>query len=364
VCRIESQVASIESMKRPKVLPPQHQFAHDYCFYLLDYLADFIGFGERTKSFNITIQFKDSNEADSIKGLEGEFIWKWLEEKGYSDKLGELLLKSLFPALLADFCQFTYEALSCSGRGRLTVAYALLRKPLKENLAYLEWLLGDPQFLLTTLYNEPAAALALGVLTQRDRHMPIIRAAARRTTNSEMYSEEFLYDLRYVKAAYYGFDSLWNKALHLVTTHKDLATEPQNLNFIFSGEEARHDQWDFLYSRLPFLLFYTADICESLMAAILGDLMPDAAERIVRRGLGLVACTAGSTELWKSQDVSHASSADKVQLQLAIPCPKCCNSIGLPTVQIRELFVNGRTRCSSCRRTVRTADMAVKPYAA
>jgi hypothetical protein len=328
--------------------------------YLHDYLADFIGYGESSKSFNVTIEFKDSDEAQSLKGLEGEFIWKWLEDRGYNDKLGELLLKSLFPALLADFCQFTYEALRCSNRGRLTVAYALLRKPLKEDLAYLEWMLGDPEFLLTTLYNEPAAALALSVLTQRDRHLPIIQAAARRTTNADMYNEDFIYDLRYTKGAYYGFDALWNKALHLVTTHKELTTEPQNLNFIFSGDDARHDQWDFLYSRLPFLLFYTADVCESLMTLILGDLMPNAAERIVRRGIGLVACTAAGTDLWKAKNEPHASSADHVMSQLAIPCPKCGGSLGLPTEEVRTLYLNRRTRCASCHRQVTIADM-VRP---
>ena len=352
------------AMKSASFLPSKHQLAHDYCVFLHDYLADFIRYGEESKSFHVTIEFKHSAEAESLQGLEGEFIWQWLEEKGYSDKLGELLLKSLFPALLADFCQFTYEALRCSTRGRLTVTYALLRKPLKEDLAYLEWMLGNPEFLLTTLYNEPAAALALNVLTQRERHLPIIRAAAHRTPNAEMYTEDFIYDLRYAKAAYFGFDALWNKALHLVTTHKDLATEPQNLNFIFSGDDARQDQWDFLYSRLPFLLFYTTDICESLMTLILGDLMPGGRERIAHRSIGLVACTAASTDLWKAQNEAQAASADQVQSHLAIPCPKCGNSLGLPTVEIRRLFLQRRTKCASCNRIVTLADMAAPPDAA
>jgi hypothetical protein len=53
-----------------------------------------------------------------------------------------------------------FEALSCSRKEKLAVTFALLRKPLRENLLYLEWLLADPEELLTRFYSRSIAELA------------------------------------------------------------------------------------------------------------------------------------------------------------------------------------------------------------
>jgi len=317
---------------------------------------EFIIFGENFGSFNISINFSDEMEAKCIEDLQGEEIWKWLEEKGYSDKLGELLLKSLFPALLSDFCQFIYEALSCSERARLTVAYSLLRKPLKENLAYLEWLLGDPEKLINTLYNEPASSLAIHILSQKENLIPVMRSAISRLVYQEMYEPTTIYELRYEKTAEYSFEKLWNKAIHLVTTHKELETEPQNLNFIFSGEDAQKTQWDFLYIRLPLILNYATDICESLMVLIHGDILPDGKERFMHRAFGWMAC---SHEIAEVSDTILGSGEDSnlPPLDLAtFPCPVCGSELKDLYRVSKDLFVSGRTKCSKCGKRLHIRD--------
>lgn len=343
-------------MSNSTFLPSRYQFIHEYCLYLHDYLAEFIIFGEETRSFDVSIQFSDYDEADSFGGLVGEEIWDWLETKGYSSELGDLLLKSLFPALLSDFCQFTYEALSCSDRARLTVAYSLMRKPLKENLAYLEWLLGDPEKLLNTLYNEPATSLALHLLTQRHRLLPTMKTAISRLAYGEMYDPDTLYDLRYEKAAEHGFEMLWNKAVHLVTTHRELSTEPRNLNFIFSDNEARATQWDFLYTRLPLLLHYTAEICESIMVLIRGDLMPNAKERIIHRSFGWMACVGEIAGLSESEAVNDADLSVTENHEIGFPCPRCGSNLAVGTQVHKSLFQRGKAKCEHCRSRLRLSD--------
>lgn len=101
------------------------------------------------------ISLDNENQAKEFSNLVGVEILRWLEKHNKSSELGELLLKSVYPAILADYCQFVSEALHCSEKGKLTVTYALLRKPLRDNLLYFEWLLADPNNLLNTLYNMP-----------------------------------------------------------------------------------------------------------------------------------------------------------------------------------------------------------------
>lgn len=48
-----------------------------------------------------------------------------------------------------------YESISCAQRGKVSVAYSLLIKPLRDNLLYLEWLLADKEeFYQNFLYKD------------------------------------------------------------------------------------------------------------------------------------------------------------------------------------------------------------------
>ena len=340
--------------KNSKFLPNEYEFSHSYCMFLHDYLTYFVIYGEKNKLFDMELIFKSDEEAESFRSIENNMIWEWLEQQGYNDKLGELLLKSLFPALLADFCQFIYEALSCSERARLTVSYSLLRKPLKDNLSFFEWLLGDPEKLLTTLYNEPATELALHKITQRDIFVPIISKAIDRTHHSYSFNADLLYDLRFNKSSDYGFEQFWNKAIHLITTHKELKTEPQNINFIFSDDVSRETQWHHIYTRLPLLLFYATDICESIMILILGDNMPNAKSRVLQKTMGHMAWTLEIPHLGSENNENLPSD---ILEKIEILCPYCDTDFVKSIKVFKNLFEKQSTRCPICRRRIRLLDL-------
>ena len=51
---------------------------------------------------------------------------------------------------------YMHESFSCSERGKVTVAFANSRKPIKDNLFYMCWLLVDSkEFISKLLYDEP-----------------------------------------------------------------------------------------------------------------------------------------------------------------------------------------------------------------
>ncbi len=223
-------------------------------------------------------------------------------------------------------------------------------------MAYLEWLLGDPESLLNTLYSEPAASLAIHILSQKENLIPVMRSAISRLVYKEMYEPTFIYELRYEKTAEYSFEKLWNKAIHLVTTHKELMTEPQNLNFIFSGDDERKTQWDFLYIRLPLILHYATDICDSLMVLIQGDILPNSKERFIHKSFGWMACSREIAEI-SNAIMGSVEGVNLPPLNLTIlSCPVCESEFKDSYKVSKDLFVNGRTRCSNCRKRLYLQD--------
>jgi len=61
-----------------------------------------------------------------------------------------------------------------------------------------------------------------------------------------------------------GFDGICNHAVHLITEHPAIRTRNMNMNFIFSGWESKLTQWAYLYSRLPYVLFYARRLVEHI----------------------------------------------------------------------------------------------------
>ena len=87
----------------------------------------------------------------------------------------------------------------------------------------------------------------------------------------QTFNAAFIYSLRYSKKDEYGLERLWNLANHLVTTCKYYKTESLNLNFIFSGADSKESQWNYLYSVLPYLLFYTVEVIQVVLDREIGE---------------------------------------------------------------------------------------------
>jgi hypothetical protein len=312
-------------------------------------MVQFIVEGEQSKFFFTTIKFESPEQAEELKKNPDLFILDWLAEKGYSKELGEVLLKTMFPALLSDFCHFVYESLSCSRKSKLTVANALLRKPLLENLHYLEWMLADPEGLLNTFYNQPSRELSFhNIRSSPEKMTNIIQKAIDRTTHREIYNAGYLYDIRFNKQIPFGFDVLCNKAMHLITTKEGLTTEDQNFNFVFSGDDERHIQWTQIYSTLPFLLFYALDICESLMALMAKEIPNDLAVVSLHRTLGFILW---GYELNRFANPQHDEFTPPELLVLE--CPKCNRQIQTNETIIGDLFSQRKLKCPHCHKVVK-----------
>lgn len=322
----------------PDVLPKEFRFSHDFAFFLHDMLAGVIVEGEKAGIFDVHFEFESEDEAAAFGSLKGEELWEWLATNDKTSHY-ELIYKQICVALLSDFCHFVYEGLQCSKKGKLSVAYSLLRKPFKDNLLVFEWLLADPTDFIKKFYREDPSIYAPQKLSA-ERKLEIISSALQKTNSCKSFEAEFIYDLRYNRTANYGLAGAWDKATHLVTTFEQIKTTPQNFNFVFRSREAEHSQWKSLYTSIPYLLFYTVAVVEAFVATFAtranaeDDMIP------VRAGVGFA--------LWvKSMKPEKSRFSDFADV--VFDCPHCNRRIRLGGRNMRSFYEKNEIKCHSCK---------------
>jgi hypothetical protein len=329
----------------PDLLPKQFAFSHGLCIFLHNELVDLMKLLLEGNFLSVPVQGKGRPPLPTR--LDGERLFCWLEDNDYGDVVVQMYVRSVFPAIVSDMCNFLLEALNCSRKGKLTVAYALLRKPLREDLFYLERLLADPADFIGGFHGEPIVELAIErFLRTPGRLQSVIAAAAARLPASEMYAADQLFSLRYDRAAPEGFAGLWDKALHLITLNQSIRTEDQNLNFIFSDAESHGVQWTHLYTRLPLLLSYAVDVSLALAIGLLDLPVPQLKEMQAHRQIALALWLDDCAKLKTGRASSHTCHA--MVRSGVLRCPECgCLSIGKRS--LKKLYFHHPITCSGCQ---------------
>jgi len=322
-------------------IPEELHFSHNFCFFLHDQLVSTIKEGSVADIFSIS--FKTAEPI--TEGLTGEELFAWMEKNGFREEILLLYYKQLTAALLSDFLNFTFEALKCSAKGKLTVSYALLRKPLKENLFYLEWLLADPLSMLEAFEGENLI-LRSAKSVSPERKKEIIAAAMHKTSMGDWTDAEFIYDLRYNKKCIYGYEALFQKANHLVTQAKPFETEPANFNFIFSNEESLVTQWHGFYSYLPLILIHAIEVVEALVSnfAERDAGVPDLT--FLRTMIGFSHWTDTSPN--RIQKTTLLADFQRSVEGVDLLCPECNVGIFSDEKSLFELYESNALRCSRC----------------
>jgi hypothetical protein len=95
--------------------------------------------------FDPPVEFRSKQHERAFRRLKVGDRRKWLRENKYWREVADLTYRSTCRALAADLVEFANVALSCTIRGPLTVGFALLRKPLKDDLFALEWMVADAE---------------------------------------------------------------------------------------------------------------------------------------------------------------------------------------------------------------------------
>lgn len=251
------------------VLPEKYWKRHSYLLYGYDILRDFLVKADENHLSSSKIEFDSLAESEEF--TKSEDVLAWLEKNNKREIAIHLFRAHTFFSLLSDFCSFIYESISCSGRKQITVAYSLLRKPIRDNLIYFEWLLAYPEEFFEKIQNSNSEEYDLFDWKKFDENkkIEIINKAAKDTFVGKQYNQKnFIYDLRFNQKKEISLQRIWNKCTHIVTKNKNYKTNMKDLNFIYTSEENLDEFWEYYYQVVPLLMAYTLEICEALFLKI------------------------------------------------------------------------------------------------
>jgi hypothetical protein len=250
-------------------LPETYRSIHNICAVLYDHLVEVVKSDDYEELRATT--FSLEGKPESLDTADIEQLFEWFTSSGKHAEMTAFLTKQITCAVLSDFLQFVYESLNSSGKGKFSVAYALSRKPFIDELLIFEQILNDNDEFIKRYYFQGQTSLYDPSNRKLDKKS-IIKEAVSKVTFNSMFSDDFIYELRYDKAAKHGLNWISNQALHIVTTDPNYRTEDKSLNFVFSIKDDFEKYWYHYYRNLAYLLFYTAAVIDEIVFQYLPDL--------------------------------------------------------------------------------------------
>jgi len=320
-------------------LPEALEQAHAVCVHLVDEVTALVRDGQRAGYGSVGFAATEEQRAH-LESLSGDALWEWMGANGLSAERDELAFRQLVLALASDFSSFLLEALICAGKSKMTVAFSLLRKPLKENLLILEWLLTDRVGFLERFHGTGPAEYAWRALDQPSRAKVV--ESALDVVGLGHLDAAFLHDLRYSKQAEWGLERLWQQATHLVTTFRGLETEPGNLNFVFSDQDQLAGQQAGFYTLLLLPLYAGVSIIEALFAQ--SGMIPErklATDQLVR-----ALAVASISDAVPSHDDIVGEIAQIAGSPVSLACASCTEPLRIEGPNFHRFWSSFQLLCS------------------
>lgn len=253
-------------------LPKRFRKVNNICAILYDQLTEIFTLENYEPLSHTEITHPEMDKV--MKQLEKDdiHILDWLKEKGSMDDITQVLTKHLVMSITSDFVNFMYESLRNAKNGKMTVAYALLRKPLTDELLILEQLLIDKEdFVHRFFIDGRIKGYDPSPGNKNIDKQSVINKAVTKLYLNPILMPDYIHDVRYDKACDFGLNGLTNQALHIVTNDFHYKTDEQNLNFVFSTEEDIKGYREHYYTFVPYLLIYAISVIDGIIFDFLKD---------------------------------------------------------------------------------------------
>ena len=125
---------------RLKRIPERWRLAHSYCFFLHDECVRALAEYEAADAHLVTINFASQISAEEYSRLAKEDPIEALLKTGYPAEARRVVINTIVMGMVSDCLHHIFEALECFEKRKVVVGFNILRKPLKQNLLYLELL--------------------------------------------------------------------------------------------------------------------------------------------------------------------------------------------------------------------------------
>lgn len=257
------------------VLPKEFHYINNVCAILYDQIVDLFRYKDYEGFNSHKIRFDtrlDQEEIGSFKS--SEELLQYLIRNEMHDELTDTLTKHVATAVISDFSNFIYEAISAAAKCKVTVAFSLLRKPFTDELTLLERLFAEPKTFVENFYIEGDIKKydpSNNTTSNKLDHFELTKKCiAKMKYNSFLYSS-LVHDVRYDKSFPGAIQELSNKSIHIVTNNKNYKTEAKSLNYIFDVVSNIEQYLHTFYINTYYLLLYSAAIIDELYFRYLTD---------------------------------------------------------------------------------------------
>lgn len=261
-------------------LPKQFHVMHEQCWNLVKMIEEFI-LDKHYYSMNRT-EFPISEEmAFQIQnGKNGLDVLETFDEESFQ----KVITKQIILGIFKDFCYFMQEALSCSLKKRLVVTYALLRRPIIDDMKILLRLCYDEDFFDNFKKREDYDPVLM-----KDDSLKEYLAALDESRLIQSIKGEDIFAIVFDKMNPNSLVNLTNRAIHPVTTRGINKTGLMNLNFNYMNSEDEMVLWNKLYTTLKVVLLYYFELSNVLVFGLLANqLSDDLLEERYNRVLGIM----------------------------------------------------------------------------
>lgn len=318
-------------------IEPQYYHKHNYLTYCNDLLVSILKYADQQKLSSIRLDFKNDTDSNVFEQKVSDSEWQdWLLQSGYEDQMYDLYYRHMFFSLIADFCHYMLESINCAAKMNVAVSYALLRKPLKDTLGYIEWLYADRKEVLDLLIHGKPEDLQI-TKENAKKHTAVVE---------QKHGGNSFFSFRYDKSSESSLEHIWNNANHLITTkYKISRTEPGNLNFVFADEPILRHFSDYYYLTVPAIMMYATnlicDMFEGFAPLNKYTVMMNKLNRMLRSMM-----VFGDNPIEQAKSLYSDSG-------VPIVCPRCGLKMKMTDRRMYK-YLSGKFRCVRCLKPINT----------
>jgi hypothetical protein len=322
---------------RLALIPSKFWSPHQFCFHLHDQMAAFLVQYEQSGAHRWVTEAFEKALTQVNAPVEIELL-EFLKAQGMVRFYQHHIVSHLVLGLTSDMLHFLYEALICFEKRKFAVGFALLRKPLKENLLFLSWLLSDQEDFIRRFEKNNYTTLNR---IQPDRRLEIFRGAIARLATKEAFAADVLESIIYSKSQPRSLEPLWQRASHLITSQGSLLqTEDLNINFIFH-DPGSDELFDILYLNLPYVLLYAVQVTLECFATILRA-NEHTVSHLIISSMGCYEC------LIENKSKQGVTAMLARQLRPFLKCMHCGASLRITRQNGINMYLLEQLTCHKC----------------
>jgi len=297
---------------------------------------------EEARAHIVTVEFENDTQKEKFLSIaDKENTISAMEAIGHHDLAKRAQINTIIIGLVSDYLHHIYESLKCFEKRKFIVGFNLLRKPLKDNLLYLSWILGDED----SFYNEFNTGNP-NRLTQRalgGKRVTIFDQAVSKTQIPSIFSGKKIEETIFRKENENGFEKLFQHSVHLITNQNpEITSSSHNFNFIFKSPISE-DVYYHLYENLPYILLYSTQIIYQLFFKM-KPADPGSNSAFLYR---TIYSYASFSEMIPPEKIEKEI---KNVLKNEVNCKNCKNSIKITKYNTVKLIMTDKIRCNKCKR--------------